>query len=313
MKRPYSVAMSLALVASTFAIVSAVGTTTASAGSVKPADECIVSLSPTATETLYKIGAGPQVEAVDTDSDYPTTGLPSTRINPFAPNAEQIATICTVTKAHPTRAPSLVVVYYNADHIVQKLRSLHITVAYQQAPTVLAGAYGQMIQLGELTGHATAATALVASIKAAVTKDIQSVPAHAKQILSTYWEISPPPYIYSATSVTFIGQLLSLLGTKNIANGVSQPHDEGYPALTDEYVISKDPKLVFLADSSSTVTAATFDARPGYEYIPAVEFNHVVPLNDDIASRWGPRIVNLMASLTVSVKAALADKAMWKK
>lgn len=313
MKRPYKVAVSLALVASSLAVVSALGTASASAGSVKPANYCIVSLSPTATETLYEIGAGPQVEAVDTDSDYPTTGLPSKRINPFAPNAEQIATICTKTKEHPSSAPNLVVVYYNADHIVAKLRALHIIVAYQQAPAKLIGAYDQMQTLGNLTGHVKAAATLVATIRRDVANDIKSVPAHAKQILTTYYELSAPPYIYSATGVTFIGYLMSLLGTKNIADGVTQPGDEGYPALTNEYVISKDPKLVFLADSSSTVTVASFDARAGYEYIPAVVYGHVVPLNDDVASRWGPRIIGLMASLTAAVKAALADKAMWKK
>lgn len=311
MKRLVAVAGSVALVVTSFVAAGAHGRPV-SATVVKPADQCLVSLSPTATETLYKIGAGPQVEAVDTDSDYPTTGLPNTRINPFAPNAEQIATICAKTTDHPSTKPNLVVVYYDADHIVEKLRALHVTVAYQPAPTVLAGAYSQITQLGTLTDHRAAALALVATMKSDIAKDVASVPAHAKKVLTTYYEISPPPYIYSATSATFIGQLLSLLGTKNIADGVSQPHDEGYPALTDEYVIAKNPKLVFLADASSTVTVASFDARPGYGDMPAVVYSHVVALDDDVASRWGPRVIDLMAALTAAVKSALADKAMWK-
>ena len=44
----------------------------------------------------------------------------------------------------------------------------------------------------------------------------------------------------------------------------------------------------------------------------AVVNNHVVGLNDDIASRWGPRLGTLMNLLTAGVKATLADSAVWK-
>jgi iron complex transport system substrate-binding protein len=308
--------LSLLAVAVTLFSTLAVVTSTTPAGATgvaHPADECIVSLSPTATETLYAIGAGPQVEAVDTDSDYPPTGLPSTRIDPFSPNAEEIATICAVTKAHPSTKPSLVVVYYNANHIVEKLRQLDVQVAYQQAPAGLSGAYHQMVELGILTGHRTAANAMVASLTAEITKDVASITAHPKKVVSTYYEISPPPYIYSATTSTFIGEILRMLTVFNIADGVSQPGDEGYPALTSEYVIAKNPRLAFLADTSTTINAYTFDHRAGWTDIPAIKYGHVVDLNDDIASRWGPRVGDLVGTLTAAVKADLADSRLWKK
>ena len=67
-------------------------TVAASNGSVtiqaKPAR--IVSLSPTATETLYAVGAGGQVVAVDSDSDYPASA-PVTKLSGLTPNVEAIA------------------------------------------------------------------------------------------------------------------------------------------------------------------------------------------------------------------------------
>src|SRR5207244_8758074 len=52
----------------------------------------IVSLSPTATEDLFAIGAGKQVIAVDDQSDYPKAALAKrTRLSGFTPNAEAIA------------------------------------------------------------------------------------------------------------------------------------------------------------------------------------------------------------------------------
>src|SRR5258706_5740782 len=50
----------------------------------------IVSLSPSATEMLYAIGAGAQVKAVDSNSNYPAQA-PRTKLSYFSPNVEAIA------------------------------------------------------------------------------------------------------------------------------------------------------------------------------------------------------------------------------
>ena len=52
----------------------------------------IVSLSPTATETLFAIGAGAQVVAVDDQSDYPKQA-PHTSLSGYTPNVEAIAVV----------------------------------------------------------------------------------------------------------------------------------------------------------------------------------------------------------------------------
>ena len=64
---------------------------------LKTADrpDAIVSLSPTATEMLYALGAGHEVKAVDSDSDYPA-GAPVTKLSAYQPNAEAIAIGMTV-------------------------------------------------------------------------------------------------------------------------------------------------------------------------------------------------------------------------
>jgi len=50
----------------------------------------IVSLSPTATEMLFAIGAGAQVIAVDDQSNYPANA-PTTKLSGYHPNIEAIA------------------------------------------------------------------------------------------------------------------------------------------------------------------------------------------------------------------------------
>ncbi|MDE3044845.1 MAG: ABC transporter substrate-binding protein [Acidobacteriota bacterium] len=271
---------------------------------------CVVSLSPTATETLFAIGAGKQVQAVDKDSNYPTKGLPRTRVDALNPSVESIIGVCHATPTHPSKKPNVVIISYNANSIQQKLTALGIKVIYQGAPSSLSGAYAQINQLGRVTGHVASAAHLVASLKKTIARDVASVPAHPSKNVTTYYEIDPTGY--SVTSSTFVGALLKSLGVTNIADAQSTSADGGYPQLTPEYVVSANPTLIFLADTlCCAATAQSVAARPGFSNVSAVMHNHVVGLSDDVASRWGPRLGLLMNQLTAAVKSVLADGTVW--
>jgi iron complex transport system substrate-binding protein len=276
-------------------------------GSAAP--QCIVSLSPTATETLFAIGAGPQVQAVDTDSDYPTTGLPSKRINAFNPSVEAILAICKSTATHPSTKPDLVVISYDANSIQQKLANVGVKVVDQDAATSVANALEQIRQLGTLTGHVAKADALSVSLDATIRADIKSIPPHPSKKITVYYETGTNPY-YSLTSQTFVGSLMKSLGLVNIADADSTTADAGYPELSAEYIISANPKLIFLAGTASPASVAK---RPGFSKVSAVEYHNVVELNADISSRWGPRLGLLMNQLTSVVKTTLAESKLWKK
>ncbi len=299
-------ALSLGLVALPF--ISATNALVAGASSTP---QCVVSMSPTATETLFAIGAGKQVQAVDTDSNYPTSGLPKKRINALNPSVESVAGICKVTKAHPSAKPDLVIIAYDANDIQQKLTGLGVKVITEGAPSTLIGAYQQITQLGKITGHASNAAKIVTNLKTTIAKDIASVPKDPSKVVTTYYELDPT--YYSVASNTFVGSLLKSLGVVNIADAKSTSADAGYPQLSAEYVLSANPKLIFLADTVCChVNQAAVAARTGFSTVSAVVNNHVVGLNDDIASRWGPRLGILMNQLTAGVKATLSDSAVWK-
>jgi iron complex transport system substrate-binding protein len=277
--------------------------------SATTAPQCIVSLSPTATETLFAIGAGPQVQAVDTDSDFPTTGLPSKRINAFNPSVEAILGICKSTASHPSTKPDLVVISYDANSIQQKLTNVGVKVVLQDAATSVSNALSQIRQLGQLTDHVVKADALSTSLNATITADIKSIPPHPTKKITVYYETGTNPY-YSLTSQTFVGSLMKSLGLVNIADADSTTADAGYPELSAEYIISANPKLIFLAGTASPASAAK---RPGFAKVSAVENHNVIELNADISSRWGPRLGLLMNQLTAVVKHTLGESKLWKK
>jgi cobalamin transport system substrate-binding protein len=245
----------------------------------------IISLSPTATEMLFAMSAGDQVVAADQNSNYPPQA-PTTKLSGYQPNVEAIAKY----------NPDLVVVYYDTGGLVKSLQKLSIPVLLEPAAKSLNDAYAQMEQLGAATGHVADAAHLVASMQSKIQKIVASAPKFSH--LVTYYHELDQTY-YSATSSTFIGQIYGLLGLRSIADRAKGASSSGgYPQLSAEYVIKADPDVVFLADTKCCgQSAKTVAKRPGWDQIPVVRDGAVFGLDDDIVSRWGPRIVDFLQTV----------------
>ncbi|MDE3031790.1 MAG: ABC transporter substrate-binding protein [Acidobacteriota bacterium] len=249
----------------------------------------IVSLSATATEMLYAIGAGSQVRAVDKYSNYPK-GAPMTSLDGYSVSAEAIA------KYHP----DLIVLAYEPPALASQLAKLKIPVIYDPAAPSLAVAYHQYLGLGQATGHVLQARREVAHLRATVSAIVKSTPR--APVGTTYYYELDPTY-YSVTSSTFMGSLLSLLGLKSIADAAGVNSNGGYPQLTAEFIIQANPTYIFLADHKCCqVTPQSVAARPGWQSLSAVTNNRIVTLSDDIASRWGPRITILLQEVANVLK-----------
>ena len=245
----------------------------------------IVSLSPTATETLFAIGAGSQVVAVDDQSDYPKSA-PRTALSGFTPNVEAIAAY----------RPDLVVISYDTKGLSGALGRLGITVLHQDGAKSFKGAYQQIRQLGMVTGREPAAVKLVKSMKTRIGRIVADA-RKTRPGLSVYHELDPS--LFSASSKSFVGQVYKALGLKNIADAVPDTFGTGYPQLSAEYIVSASPDVIVLADTVCCgQKASTVAARPGWDRISAVKTGSVVRLDDSIASRWGPRLVNLFRAMS---------------
>jgi iron complex transport system substrate-binding protein len=246
--------------------------------------ERIVSLSPTATEMLFAVGAGDQVVAVDEFSNYPPEA-PTTKLSGYQPNVEAIGRY----------TPDLVVISNDIDGLVDALGKLSVPVLLEPAANDLDESYAQIEQLGAATGHVADAAGVVASMRSKIQAIVSSAGALGGQSLSYYHELDQT--FYSATSTTFIGQVYGLLGLKSIADG-AKGAASGYPQLSAEYIIKSDPAVIFLADSKCCgQSAKTVARRPGWSEIAAVKDGAVFALDDDLVSRWGPRVVDFLQTI----------------
>jgi cobalamin transport system substrate-binding protein len=247
----------------------------------------IVSLSPTATESLFAIGAARQVIAVDDQSDYPKSA-PKTSLSGFTPNVEAIASY----------RPDLVVASYNPRGFIESLNRLKIPVIHHDAPKTFAGAYQQIRQLGLATGREGGATRVIRGMKMRIGRIAKAARARTER-LSVYHELSPD--YFSASSSSFVGKVYSALGLENIADEADSART-GYPQLSAEYIVATSPDLIVLADSVCCgQTPSTVAARPGWDRISAVRSRSIVRVHDSVASRWGPRLVSFFRAMSAAL------------
>ena len=251
--------------------------------------DAIVSLSPTATEMLFAIDAGDQVIAVDDQSTYPPDA-PVTDLSGFEPNVEAIATY----------HPDLVVISFDPGRLVKGLEKLGIPTLSHDAAATLDDTYRQIEELGAATGNGAAAGHLVEEMKQEIDEIARDADVSGEG--ATYYYELDDTY-FTATSETFVGSLFALLELENIADAADKD-GTGYPQLSAEYIVDADPDLIFLADTKCCgQSAETVADRAGWSQITAVRNGDVVELDDDLASRWGPRVVELLRTAADAVAA----------
>jgi iron complex transport system substrate-binding protein len=261
-----------------------------------PVPSKIISLSPTATEMLFAIGAGDQVIAVDNFSNYPPEAAAKmTELSAFEPNVEAIAGY----------EPDLVATDGTNAALLEQFDALGI--AHWEGPAAISldDVYAQIEQLGATTGHVAEAAELVGEMQADIGDVIAEIPTLDEPL--TYYHELDSSY-FSATSDTFIGFVYSQLGLRNIADQVETSAGP-YPQLNAEFIISADPDLIFLACTKYCgETAETVAARPGWGALTAVTAGGVVEMDDDIASRWGPRVVDYLRQASEAVNLVVAGQ-----
>jgi iron complex transport system substrate-binding protein len=254
----------------------------------------IVSMSATATEMLFAIGAGDKVIAVDNFSNYPAQTAELEKVDAYQPNVEAISAL----------EPDLVIISYDPGNLVEQLNALSIPVFAAYAVSNLDGAYEQLEQLGALTGRLAEAVQLSATMQAEITEIVAGI-TKTEPPLTYFYELDPT--LYTITSNTFVGGVMASLGLVSVADGVEAGND--YPQLSAEVLVDKDPNIIFLADTKCCAQSLqTVTERDGWAELTAVRTGSVVELDDDIASRWGPRLVDLVRVVAEAVASVLAKQ-----
>ncbi|PRW64468.1 ABC transporter substrate-binding protein [Actinopolyspora mortivallis] len=251
----------------------------------------IVSLSPTATEVLYAIGAGDQVVAVDENSDHP----------PRAPR-EDFSALDVNAGAVSEYDPDLVIAQAGgADSLAAELREVDVPVLLTPSAENLRDAYEQIRTLGKATGHGEGADDTVERMRSELDELARKTP-RPEEGTTYYHEVGPNHY--AASSRSFVGSVYEKFG---LTDSIADSAERKFPKLSEEEILRADPDMIFLADTEAGVTADKVAERPGWDSLTAVRQGRVHELDDDTASRWGPRVVEFARDVSEAIRSARED------
>jgi iron complex transport system substrate-binding protein len=248
----------------------------------------IVSLSASATENLYAVGAGDQVVAVDDQSNYPEEA-PITDLSGFTPNLESILDY----------EPDLVVITFDPGGLLEGLDVVGVPTLLLPSATSMDDAFNEIEVLGAATGNVGGAAEVVAGMQSGIDALVDE---HKSQVEGTtiYHEVDNT--LYSVSSSSYVGELYALLGLVNIADE-ADPDGFGYPQLSAEYIVAEDPDVIILAHAVYGESIQTLAERPGWGDMNAIQNEAVVAADPDLASRWTPRSVDYLSQIAEAVAA----------
>lgn len=237
----------------------------------------IVSLTPSLTELVFALGAGPKVVGVTKVDDFPpeVAGIP--KVGDMAVNWESLLKL----------RPDCVI--YDAElspEAGKKLASLGCP-----GRSFHSQSFGNLLlstrELGQMLGREVQAKALVGALE-------QSQVASSnrrqdwKHKPKTLIEVSGEPLIVAGKG-SYVGELLEMAGGENAAAKLPQK----YPTLNAEQLIQMDPEVIILTDMTLEQAAA----KPGWKGLRAFKEGHIVKIEESLLVRPSPRLVQGVSQL----------------
>ena len=252
----------------------------------KPAQR-IVSLSASNTEILFAIGAGSQVVARDSFSDFPQAALALADIG--GGMGEYDLERITALKPDLVLAAEL-----NTPAQVQAMHDLGLTVYYLPNPADLEEMFSMLTTVGILSGHRSEAEKLVKDLRTRVDRVVQTLEGITEKPL-VYYELdaSDPARPYTPGKGTFYSAIIAAAGGTNLGETL----DTQWAQIGLETLLVSDPDFILLGDALWGVTPESVAARPGWENLSAVKADRVLPVDDNLLSRPGPRQVDGLETL----------------
>ena len=237
------------------------------------------------TEILFAIGAGDQLVGRDDFSLYPEEAL-------------EVESVGSLWEGLPTEAilalePDLILAAeIISEENVQALLDLGLNVYWQSNPTDFDGLYENLLDLAEITGHTEETQVLVADLQTRVSQ-VENVIATAKDAPVVFYELDAsmdPANPWTTGSGTFIDYIITLAGGVNAAAAL----EGDYAQISIEELIAVNPEIILLSDALYGVTPESVAARPGWDAILAVQNGAMFPIDPNMMSVPGPRLVDAL-------------------
>lgn len=237
----------------------------------------IVSVAPSSTEIVFALGAGARLVAVDDFSDYPAEAKGLPKVGGFKASPEKILSF----------TPDLILATTTSDLAPVLEAQAQRVVVFE--PVDIEGVYKNIEALGVVLDRESAARDLVKKMRARIgaVSERAKTAASKPRVLHEI-DASDPTKIFVAGPGNFVDAMIGIAGGINVAASTQSQ----YPQLSAEEIIRSNPEVIVLSDAAYGATPEVVSARPGWSAIDAVRKSRVYPIDPDIVSRPGPRLVD---------------------
>ena len=247
----------------------------------------IVALSPSAAEILFTIGAGDQVSAVSEFTDFPAEAKAKPVVGGFDGKTLSIETIMSFK-------PDLVYLTEGMHNFLIATLESNGIAYYVSKGESIASVEKEILEVGKITGHEKEAAKVVDDME----KKLKKAAGAAKKDgpIKVYWEVWNAPYM-SAGSTSFINDVIKAAGGENIFADLS----DAYPMVSEETIIAREPAVILIPASTGLESSAV-GLRNGWADIPAVKGGRVFVVDDNVYTRPGPRVADVVLELSDLLK-----------
>ena len=253
---------------------------------VKSNPQRIISLAPSITEILFALKLGDRVIGVTSYCDFPDEAKAKEKVgDTIKPNLERLIVL----------KPDLVLISTASqlEKITRQLDQLGIPV-FVTSPQSVAGVLTSLRKIGELTGAEQQAEALAAEMQTRITAVQRQATTNSAPRVLYILQLSP---LITAGKNTFINDLINQAGGRSI----SGEETTDYPQFSREAVIARAPEIIIIPASHGAELVNIEAIKQAFAATPAIKNNRIVPINPDLVSRPGPRIVEGLEALRAGI------------
>jgi iron complex transport system substrate-binding protein len=257
----------------------------------------VISLSPAITETVFALGAGDRLVGGTDFDDFPAE----------APALADVATYQGVLREQVVALdPDLVLASgagLTPDADIAFMRGLGYPVVVTYSTSVDDVLTDIRLIGAALGGDAVTAAETLTSDMDADLDHIASLASVAGTTPRTFYETGDTPELYGVAPGSFAADMVERASGEPITTG-----DPMVWSMPLERLVAADPEVILLGDAAYGVCPATVAARPGWADMTAVRSGAIVPVDDIVVTRPGPRLALGLASVARAIHPELSDQ-----
>ncbi len=235
----------------------------------------IVVMQPSDCEILCAIGCEDAIVGRGQYVDYPASVLEVPVVQSGAEtNVEEILAL----------QPQVVLMnsMSQSEEQVKQLEENGVKVVVSNT-TNIESVYNAITLIGKLMGRDAEAEAVITDMKATFDEIRAKVSGEPKNV---YFEISPPPYLYTAGSSSYMNELAEICGIKNIFDD----QEDAWLMISEEQVIERNPDYIVLITNMGSQGVEEILSREGWGDISAIQNRKVFNDEDSCMARPSPRL-----------------------